>query len=150
MIRTSRNAAALALVTFAMVACQQSPSSEPAPVVDSNADAAVSGEVRATGSFSGLNDHVVSGQVFLVETDGAHVLRFGDDFSHDEAPDPKVGFGNDGEYDSSTTFSPLKSRSGAQSYVVPGEIDVSKYNEVYVWCEQFAVPLAVATIVEGG
>lgn len=100
----------------------------------------------ATGSFTGQNDHTVSGHIALARAGDTVYLAFAPDFSHDEAPDPKVGFGNDGSYDKATTFHELKSRSGVQLYEVPATVDVSKYNEVYVWCEEFAVALAKAPL----
>jgi hypothetical protein len=102
----------------------------------------------ATGSFAGQNDHTVSGHIALARAGDTVYLGFAPDFSHDEAPDPKVGFGNNGSYDKATTFHELKSRSGVQLYEVPSTIDVSKYSEVYVWCEEFSVALAKAPLTK--
>ncbi len=103
-------------------------------------------EQTVSGSFKGLNQHTVSGGV-EVRKDGDHyVIVFKDDFVFDGAPDPKVGFGANGRYDRGTTFAPLKKDLGAQIYRVPAHIDVSQYNEVHIWCEQFTVDLAVAAL----
>jgi len=102
--------------------------------------------MKQAGTFTGLNDHITSGMVEVVKTDDGYVINLGADFSFDGAPDPKVAFGVDGEYDASTLIAPLKSNSGEQSYAVPASIDVSKYNEVYIWCEKFSVGLGVASI----
>jgi len=99
-----------------------------------------------SGMFTGLNDHITSGKVEVVKTDDGYVIKLGADFSFDGAPDPKVAFGVDGEYDAATLIAPLKSNSGEQSYAVPDSIDVSKYNEVYIWCEKFSVGLGVASL----
>jgi len=103
-------------------------------------------DMKQSGSFTGLNDHATSGMVEVVKTDDGYVINLGADFSFDGAPDPKVAFGVDGEYDASTLIAPLKSDTGAQSYAVPDSIDVSKYNEVYIWCEKFSVGLGVASL----
>lgn len=103
---------------------------------------ASAGDILAKGSFIGASDHETSGGVQVT----ADSVDFLDDFSLDGAPDPKVGFGKDGAYDPATTLSALNANSGAQSYDVPDGIDLSQYNEVYVWCEKFAVPLGVAKL----
>ncbi|NEP61710.1 MAG: DM13 domain-containing protein [Symploca sp. SIO2G7] len=102
-------------------------------------------EIVYNGTFEGRTDHTVTGGVTVLETDSGTVLVLESDFFLDQAPDPKLGFGKDG-YDPSTLFSPLKSNTGAQMYVVPDNIDPNKYNEVWVWCEKFNVPLGVAKV----
>lgn len=98
------------------------------------------------GSFDGLNGHATSGQVSIVATDDGHAVVLGEDFSHDGAPDPKVGLGSHGEYDPTTQIGPLRANSGSQSYPVPAAVDVTAYNEVYIWCEKFSVGLGVARL----
>ena len=97
------------------------------------------------GSFQGASNHVTSGGVTVEKTAKGYVLVLEDDFSFDGAPDPQLGFGKDG-YDGKTRFSKLKSNSGKQTYEVPAGIDVAQYNEVWVWCEKFSVPLGVAKL----
>jgi hypothetical protein len=67
------------------------------------------------------------------------------DLGLDGAPDPKIGFGRDG-YDPSTKIAPLAGNKGQQVYGVPPTVDTSAYNEVWVWCEKYAVPLGVAKL----
>ena len=40
----------------------------------------------------------------------------------------------------------MTSNSGEQSYQIPASVDPGDYTEVWVWCEQYAVPLGVATL----
>ena len=98
-----------------------------------------------TGTFVGASGHETSGGVSIVQTAAGTTVVFGSDFSFDGAPDPKIGFGHDG-FDEASLIAPLQSNSGAQTYVVPATLDVSQYNEVYVWCEEFSVPLGVARL----
>lgn len=98
-----------------------------------------------TGSFVGASGHETSGSVSIVQTAQGTMVVFGADFSFDGAPDPKVGFGHDG-FDEGSLIAPLQSNAGEQIYVVPATLDVSQYNEVYVWCEEFSVPLGVARL----
>ena len=79
------------------------------------------------------------------KTSSGTVVVLAPDFSFDGAPDPKLGFGKNG-YDASTQFSALRSNSGEQSYEIPASVDPEDYTEVWVWCEQYAVPLGVATL----
>ncbi|MEM9948130.1 MAG: DM13 domain-containing protein [Cyanobacteria bacterium P01_D01_bin.36] len=102
--------------------------------------------IVATGQFTGAGDHVVTGGVEIVEVEGAYFIRLGDDFSLDDAPDPKVGLGQDG-YDPSTKAGELVDFTGASSYQVPTGVNVEDYNEVHIWCERFNVPLGVASLV---
>ena len=103
---------------------------------------ASAGDVIAKGSFVGASDHVTTGGVHVT----ANSVNLLDDFSLDGAPDPKVGFGKDGVFDPDTTLDALQSNTGAQSYEVPDSVDPGAYNEVYIWCEQFSVPLGVAEL----
>lgn len=107
---------------------------------------AFSDEVLGQGSFVGKSNHVTSGTASLVKAGAGVQIRFGADFKLDGAPDPWVGFGANGSYVKATQLAKLKSNNGAQTYAVPAAVDVSKYNEIYVWCSRFSVPLGVAKI----
>ena len=82
----------------------------------------------------------------MANADGSHTIVLGDDFSLDGAPDPRGGLGKDGHYDGNTDAGKLGNLTGAQSFTVPAGVDVSDFNEVYIWCEKFSVPLGVATL----
>ncbi|MEL7125300.1 MAG: DM13 domain-containing protein [Pseudomonadota bacterium] len=101
----------------------------------------------ATGTFTGASDHITTGTVDVVaNADGSHTIILGEDFSLDGAPDPRVGLGKNGHYDGNTDSGVLGNLTGAQSFTVPAGVDVSDFNEVYIWCEKFSVPLGVATL----
>ena len=40
----------------------------------------------------------------------------------------------------------MKSDTGASSYTIPEGFDPATFNEVWIWCEKFNVPLGVARI----
>lgn len=112
------------------------------PAVPANADM-----VAATGSFKGASDHVTSGGVSIVKTaNGGAVVILDSDFSLDGAPDPYVGFGKDGKFDEASFLGELTSKDGLQVYVVPAGVNVDNFNEVYLWCKKYSVPLGVASI----
>ncbi|MEO9819145.1 MAG: DM13 domain-containing protein [Paracoccaceae bacterium] len=118
-----------------------------AAVVSIQAVPAIAGEAVGKGTFVGASNHITTGSVEVVKNaDGSHTVVLGSDFTFDGAPDPRVGFGNNGKYDKSTGMGLLKSNNGKQSFVVPAGVDPSDYNEVYVYCLKFTVPLGVAKL----
>lgn len=103
-------------------------------------------EVITTGTFAGASNHATTGSVSIVKTaDGLNVV-LGADFSFDGAPDPKVGFGTSGKYDGASQLSDLQADSGEQTYPIPESVTVGDYDEIYIWCKKYNVPLGVAKI----
>lgn len=100
----------------------------------------------ASGRFEGRSDHITSGGVSIVKTATGYQLVLDADFELDGAPDPILGFGNNGEFVKSTKISSLNSKTGAQSYQLPEGFVPGQYTEAYVFCEKFSVPLGVATL----
>ncbi|MEO1551721.1 MAG: DM13 domain-containing protein [Pseudomonadota bacterium] len=98
-----------------------------------------------SGTFEGKSRHITTGTATLVVRDGMAEVQLGDDFTFDGAPDPKVALGRDG-YDPATLMGKLSSDTGPSSYAVPASIDASQYNEVWIWCERFNVPLGLAKL----
>ncbi|WP_299619555.1 DM13 domain-containing protein [uncultured Tateyamaria sp.] len=102
----------------------------------------------AKGNFTGASNHITTGLVEVVKNaDGSHTVILADNFSLDGAPDPRVGFGKDGKYDTSTGMGLLKSNTGYQTFTVPAGVNPADYNEIYIWCLKFSVPLGVASLL---
>lgn len=99
-----------------------------------------------TGTFEGASDHETSGSVTVEAGEDGSIVSFGEDFSFDGAPDPRVAFGDAQSYSEGTLVAPLQSDAGAQTYTVPDGIDASQYSHVYLWCERFSVPLGRAAL----
>lgn len=97
------------------------------------------------GTFKGASNHVTSGRAELVKSGSGGTVELLGDFFFDGAPDPKVALGKDG-YDPKTLMGLLKSNKGASSYKLPKGINPDDYNEVWIWCEKFNVPLGVAKL----
>ena len=110
------------------------------------AEAVTPHAVVAQGQFEGRSDHVVLGSATILKTDSGHVLVLEADFSLDGAPAPTLGFGKGGKFAADTEFSLLQSKDGFQAYAIPASIDLANYDEVYVWCADFSVPLGVAKL----
>ena len=103
--------------------------------------------VAASGAFTGASDHITTGGVSIVKTaNGGAVVILDSDFSLDGAPDPRVGFGVDGVYKDASDLGELVSKTGIQVYIVPPSVNVDDFNEVYIWCRKFSVPLGVAAL----
>ena len=98
---------------------------------------------KASGTFEGRSNHVTSGSVKVIVEGDRRFVELGDDFSLDGGPDPRVGFGKDGEYLKDAYLGALLSLNGKQRYAVPSTWKVGDYNEVYIWCEVANVPLGV-------
>ena len=100
-----------------------------------------------SGTFTGLSDHITTGGVSIVETaEGTTVVLLDANFSLDGAPDPSVGFGIDGVFVPASDLGALQDLNGFQAYVVPADVDVADFDEVYIWCDKFSVPLGVAAL----
>lgn len=103
--------------------------------------------IAASGQFTGASDHITTGGVSIVKTaNGGAVVILDSDFSLDGAPDPRVGFGVDGAYKDASDLGELVSKTGVSVYIVPPSVNVDDFNEVYIWCRKFAVPLGVAAL----
>lgn len=106
---------------------------------------ALAGGHGRVGEFAKKNNYAVTGRAELVKEGNGYVVNLLDDFSFAKAPDPKIALGRNG-YDKKTLMGLLKSTKGASTYQVPAGINAEQYNEVWIWCEKFNVPLAVATL----
>ena len=100
-----------------------------------------------SGTFTGASDHITTGGVTVTKNaDGTATVTFDASFSLDGAPDPRVGFGKDGKYVGLSDLGKLKTLNGAQSYIVPASLAIDDFNELYIWCLKFGVPLGVAEL----
>lgn len=98
-------------------------------------------------TFTGKSDHITTGGVTIVKNaDGTATVTLEDDFSLDGAPDPRVAFGKDGAYVPAGDLGELKKLNGKQVYTVPASVNIDDYNEIYIWCLKFSVPLGVAPL----
>jgi hypothetical protein len=100
----------------------------------------------ASGHFSGKSGHAAAGGVSLLKTANGIIAILEPDFSVDSSPDPRLGFGRDGHYEKATQFSLLNSSTGAQIYHIPEGVNLTDYNEFWVWCEKFQVAIGAAKL----
>lgn len=102
----------------------------------------------ARGSFVGDKGHVTTGTGEVFRDNGQWFVRLGPDFSLDGGPDPKVALGNkaSGGYQPGTILGKLSSLNGEQVYALKPGLDIADYDQIYIWCEQFSVPLGHANL----
>ena len=117
-----------------------------AAVLGGSTSSLADSSVISHGIFVGASSHDTSGGVSILQTSSGRVVVLESDFSLDGAPDPKLGFGKDGQYDPASKIAPLVNNRGLQVYGVPDSVDVGGYNEFYVWCEKYSVPLGIAAL----
>lgn len=113
-------------------------------VLAASAGIAAAGE--RSGTFTGRSNHETTGGVTVAETADGWEIRLHEDFTFDGAPDPRVGFGRDGEFVDPTDFEALREDTGAQVYKVPADLDPATFTDVFIWCRQYSVPLGVAPL----
>lgn len=105
---------------------------------------------KRTGSLSGRQGYNVKGTVAVEKKGGKTKVILESDYLFDQGknpPDIKIGFGNNGKYaKGSKIHNKLTVKKGAASFDVPKGIDTDKYKELYIYCEQFTVILAVAKL----
>lgn len=109
---------------------------------------ALADSVLGTGLFAGKSNHVTRGKVELVKTDTGFEVRLGRSFNFDGAPDPKVMLGKRGSKQR-FVISHLTRNRGAQNYKLPAGVDGAKYDEVWIWCQRYSVPLGYARLKGG-
>lgn len=102
--------------------------------------------VISSGNFGGLANHEAEGTAKLIKADGKYFIRFEDDFKSSNGPDVHVYLGKSNNYDPDAELGVLKGNIGGQNYQIPDAINVSDYDEVWIWCRAFAVPFGKAEL----
>ena len=106
----------------------------------------VAADAIYTGTFKGAGGKKSSGNFEIFKKGGKTFITLKSNFRLSSVPDPKLAFGN-GKYKKGTIYTgKLKSLKGEQTYEIPARLDPAKFSQVWIWCEKFSVPLAVAEI----
>ena len=105
-------------------------------------------EIQATAASTFVKKRYnIKGTWKLTEQDGQQVIQFNDDFKTKGGPDLKLYLSSKSltELDSgdvegsSVKLSVLKSNKGAQSYIIPADVNLSDFKSVVIHCEAFEV-----------
>lgn len=91
-----------------------------------------------SGTFvDGEKNYQTSGNITTVTADDALYLRF-EDFQTTNGPDLFVYLVEPGkETADGIRLGALKGNQGDQNYVLPKEVDLTKYSRVVIWCRAF-------------
>lgn len=107
------------------------------------------------GSFRGVH-HDGSGSATVYRTgDGTRVLRL-TEFATSNGPDLYVYLVAAADAPDNETvkragyisLGRLKGNQGDQNYVLPADVDLSRYRAVSIWCKRFGVNFAAAALAE--
>ena len=93
------------------------------------------------GKFIGVADgiHNANGIAkILTLTDGSKILRL-ENFRSTNGPDLHVYLSTDKTASDFKDLGRLKGNIGNQNYQIPDDTDLSKYNNVLIWCKVFSV-----------
>jgi len=94
-----------------------------------------------SGVFVGVGDGIHDAQgnaLVLPLEDGQKVLRL-EDFRATNGPDLYVYLATDSGASDYVSLGRLKANIGNQNYDIPAGTDLSKYDNVLIWCKQFSV-----------
>ena len=114
------------------------------PTSQKAVEAPIAMTTLSVGTFTGAAGHSASGTAKIIQIGDKKYVRLEEDFSVTNGPDLFVHLGKDGEYDPLARLGTLKGNIGSQNYEIPSDVDLSKYNEIWVWCRSFSVPFAKA------
>lgn len=118
--------------------------------VSMGAGPALAGDAGRKGTLSGRKGYNVVGTVQVKKVGGKTIVALKDDYVFDpnkNPPDIKIGFGNGETYSKgSKIHEKLEIKQGAAEFEVPAGINTDDFSELYIYCEQFTVILAVAPL----
>ncbi|MDJ0575497.1 MAG: DM13 domain-containing protein [Xenococcaceae cyanobacterium MO_234.B1] len=109
-------------------------------------------KTTSTNSFVSVGGHKTTGGVKIKSENGKRYLEFDRAFATDNGPDLKVVLHRnssvganlkEGDY---VAIAPLNSFNGKQRYLIPNNIDLTKYSSVAIWCKQFNVTFGYAQL----
>lgn len=102
-----------------------------------------------SGNFVGVNDgiHNAEGVAKVIPLDsGESVLRL-ENFKATNGPDLYVYLSTDKQASDFVNLGRLKASSGNQNYEIPSGTDLSKYDNVLIWCKAFGVLFGSSQLV---
>lgn len=104
-------------------------------------------ELTFSGKFvDGEKNYKTSGTLKTIQADDGQYLRF-EDFKTTNGPDLFVYLIQPGmEPKEGINLGALKGNTGNQNYVVPQDVDFTKYNTVVIWCRAFNADFGTAVV----
>ena len=113
--------------------------------------------VLSAGEFNRIDrSHWARGSAEIVRTQNGHIVRLGTGFEANPGPDLRIVLStaanpqNADQLGDYVELGLLESTSGAQSYSVPDDVDLSTVGSVVVYCKRFSVIFSVAELTTDG
>lgn len=102
-----------------------------------------------SGTFVGIGDgiHNAQGTATVLYLEDKHAVLRLEDFKVTNGPDLHVYLTTDRSLSDFIDLGRLKANIGNQNYDLPSGIDLSKYDNVIVWCKSFSVYFGGAQLV---
>ena len=108
-------------------------------------------DLPINGTFVGGDDaHEAAGSFEITMTEEGRMLSFSEDFSVRRGPDLFVWLVQGDDIENRVVVERLQSARGAQSYVIPAEVDLTEYDRVLGWCRTFRVLFATGEFGAAG
>lgn len=95
--------------------------------------------------FIGTNNHDTMGTISLYQSRDYPVIVFEPNFSVSDPAGAVVALGTDG-YRAETVLGALLRPTGRQAYALPRELDIQRYNEVWLWSPAVDAPVGLARL----
>ena len=89
--------------------------------------------------------HEVQGQAMIYEQDGSSTLRF-ENFETVNGPNLHIYLAADENAHDFVDLGPIKATKGNVNYSLPSDVDLTKYNQVIVFCVPFKVVFSLADL----
>ena len=89
--------------------------------------------------------HSVEGRALLIEDGDDRIIRF-EDFDTINGPALYIYLSSDLGDNDFVDLGPIKATKGNVNYMIPVGTDISKYNNVLVWCKPFSVLFSYAEL----
>ena len=89
--------------------------------------------------------HKTKGTATVIQNDENRILNL-EDFNTTNGPDLYVYLSTDEKASEFVNLGRLQSSNGEQSYEIPADVDLSKYNKVLIWCKAFGVLFGTAEL----
>lgn len=101
-------------------------------------EASIGSKSSHQGTFSGADSfHKVEGQAKIIFSDNLTYLRF-ENFTSTNGPDLKVYLSEDTSAKFYISLGELKGNIGNQNYLLPENVNLTKYKYALIWCEKFS------------
>ncbi|MGI9566291.1 MAG: DM13 domain-containing protein [Nitrosopumilus sp.] len=102
------------------------------------------------GQFVGVGDgiHDAQGTVKIIQVEGGTEYLRLENFKSTNGPDLYVYLAIDGNASDYVDLGRLKGNVGNQNYEIPQGTDLSKYDNVLIWCKSFSVLFGSAELVQ--